>query len=77
MLFLIEKKKKKKMKSTPYPKKMFSFLCPLQNVTQMKENLLTVINLMPQIFALVCWTQNRSFIVRVIPRSFDAYENKL
>ena len=65
------------MKSTPYPKKMFSFLCPLQNVTQMKENLLTVINLMPQIFALVCWTQNRSFIVRVIPKSFDAYENKL
>lgn len=47
-------KKKKKMESTPYPKKMFSFLCPLQNVTQMKENLLTVINLMPQIFALVC-----------------------
>ena len=36
-------KKKKKLKSTPYLKKMFFFLCPLQNVTQMKENFLTVI----------------------------------
>ena len=52
--FFLLKKKKKKLKSTPYLKKMFFFLCPLQNVTQMKENLLTVINLRPQIFALVC-----------------------
>lgn len=32
-----KKKKKKKMKSTPYPKKMFSFLCPLQNSNERKS----------------------------------------
>lgn len=46
--------KKKKVEEYAIPEENVFLLCPLQNVTQMKENFLTVINLMPQIFALVC-----------------------